>query len=966
MPTVSAQLAIEAATTPLLPGEKAPFARFFIPVPEARDPTEVAEQVRVLLAQLAPVVEQISASAPRDLIVTIPGRTFTGPTENAFAAAHALEDELALSPIEPEIIHSVMPVNQPSDEPGLESVDNFPGCWAKEEKIINTDKSWALTRMRVREAWKLSEDKRRPSRGEGIVIAQIDTGVTNHPELADVVRAGSYNILGDGETPEDVTDPMLSGTTGHGTSTGSVVVSPESFDVVGTAPKAKHLPIRAVESVVRLSQTTVAAGIDRAVEMGAHVISMSLGGIWSYSLQRAVARAVAADVIVLAAAGNCVGFVVWPARFDDCIAVAGTTFDDGIWTGSCRGASVTISAPAQNVYRASAGTAKSGQGQGTSFAVALTAGVAACWLAHHGRSTLIMEARRRDETLQAMFRRLLRATARKPNADWDAFSMGSGIVNARALFEADLDAGRETETPQAAYASRTEDASLREFALEAFGPSAAAARVDWMKHGVQTSLAVLAEHRDTRMAGAGLESAATSEPAPPELPQAVLAALTAAESQLLPPQDFPTPGLKRSRNEDGPSGADTKRVGQLRGQIVARQMVEESRAGETEAAPAATADAALELEASVSHDAPMPHPDDVLQRVSQIIQRMPGSEMGDPVGFQLALQSLFEHGERALIKLDNFDEMARSGVTSDEMASLEAVVIVDGSRPSFLLADGLPPEDHPFLGMWRDEMTDHRETVQTLARAVGRVQPTGGHASKFIGTATIVDSANGYALTNYHVVDDARSKWAVPMIQSGNRLRIPSGLEIDFVGEASRLDQNRFRVVEAILPQGFGRGMGNLDAALLRLEPLPGGNSSLPEQVPVLDSRAAFAGGDVRSLIVIGFPGPARPGGFKKDAEVDWAFVTNTLFGNRFGFKRIAPGKFSEPLGFDAHDVSRSVFGHDATTFGGASGALLSAWEDTGAPIFGVHFGGWTLEANAAIAIAQAATALRNIGVPIA
>jgi serine protease len=63
-------------------------------------------------------------------------------------------------------------------------------------------------------------------------------------------------------------------------------------------------------------------------------------------------RAVEADVIVLAAAGNCVEFVVWPARYEDCIAVAGTSAADQPWQGSCRGPDVAISAPGQNVYRA--------------------------------------------------------------------------------------------------------------------------------------------------------------------------------------------------------------------------------------------------------------------------------------------------------------------------------------------------------------------------------------------------------------------------------------------------------------------------------------------------------------------------------------------------------------------------------------------------------------------------------------
>src|SRR5262249_42476634 len=160
--------------------------------------------------------------------------------------------------------------------------------------------------------------------------------------------------------------------------------------------------------VALLSQVSVARAIDWAVDHGAEVITMSLGGVFSFSLHRSIARAVQADVIVLAAAGNCVRFVVWPARFDECLAVAGTNSPDKPWPGSCRGAAVDVAAPGQNVIRASIprgtgpGGSDVGQGQGTSFAVALTAGVAALWLAHHGRANLIAEARARGETLQAM------------------------------------------------------------------------------------------------------------------------------------------------------------------------------------------------------------------------------------------------------------------------------------------------------------------------------------------------------------------------------------------------------------------------------------------------------------------------------------------------------------------------------------------------------------------------------------
>ena len=112
----------------------------------------------------------------------------------------------------------------------------------------------------------------------------------------------------------------------------------------------------------------------------------------------------------MAAAGNCVKELVWPARYEDCIAVGGSNFHDKPWRGSCRGIDVDISAPAENVFRAKTGgfiPNEVSQGEGTSYAVALTAGAAACWLAHHGRANVVAAARRNRETVQALFRRLV-------------------------------------------------------------------------------------------------------------------------------------------------------------------------------------------------------------------------------------------------------------------------------------------------------------------------------------------------------------------------------------------------------------------------------------------------------------------------------------------------------------------------------------------------------------------------------
>src|SRR4029450_5320445 len=69
--------------------------------------------------------------------------------------------------------------------------------------------------------------------------------------------------------------------------------------------------------------TPVAAAIEHATRVECDVITMSLGGPPSLAGHAAVRNAVAKGGIVLAAAGNCVRIVVYPARYDAVIAVAG-------------------------------------------------------------------------------------------------------------------------------------------------------------------------------------------------------------------------------------------------------------------------------------------------------------------------------------------------------------------------------------------------------------------------------------------------------------------------------------------------------------------------------------------------------------------------------------------------------------------------------------------------------------------
>ena len=507
---------LEAATAPVPAEVDALPARFSLLVRPVHDPVLKREEIRAALAPLGAEVRPLSPLEPQILVAVLPGRVFGTDDGSTFQAAYLMAAAFDLENAEPDLPTNYFPESEPeiaTKEPVAESfLRGTPfGCWAPAEPALQP--LWALQKVNADAAWAFSESRSRPDRGDGIVIAQPDTGVTAHGELAGVLTSGARDVIDDDDDP---TDPLHDlGNPGHGTATASVAVARGRAVVTGSAPRATHMPIRAIQSVVRITQGTVAEAIDWAVGHGAHVITMSLGGIPSFALHRALRRAVAADVIVLAAAGNCVRLVVWPARYDDCIAVGGTNSRDEPWVGSCQGSAIDISAPGENVFRARVASDgnPAGQGQGTSFAVALTAGVAALWLAHHGRANLIAAARARGETLQDMFRRLVRATAKRP-AQWDPFRMGAGIVDARALLEADLDRGRDTESaPQPDSATQRAAVAVQSLVMERAGPDALAAPVDWDRYGPEVANALLrAELTAVTGGGPMREETAMQEP----------------------------------------------------------------------------------------------------------------------------------------------------------------------------------------------------------------------------------------------------------------------------------------------------------------------------------------------------------------------------------------------------------------------------------------------------------------------
>lgn len=310
------------------------------------------------------------------------------------------------------------------------------------------DKEWHLKNMFVPEAWTFSQEQGRPVAGQGIYIGQPDTGVAHHDLAAGAIAWDKgTGLIPPAPTPLDPLDYLI-GNPGHGLSVAGAAASRGNNSnhegrIRGTAPAAMIIPIRAVNLVVIASITAdiVALAVAYAINKGVQVISLSLGGpdflIPNY-LREIILEANRKGIIVIAAAGNGTLFhwsVVYPGLDPNTIAVAGSTFKNEAWDGSCRGKEVSITAPAAKIWGPWRGKPEDsetevGAGCGTSYSTALVAGIAAMWLAHHGRETLINHFG--QEGLMSAFNDIMRETATKPS-DWPTNDFGPGIVNANAL-----------------------------------------------------------------------------------------------------------------------------------------------------------------------------------------------------------------------------------------------------------------------------------------------------------------------------------------------------------------------------------------------------------------------------------------------------------------------------------------------------------------------------------------------------
>jgi subtilase family protein len=337
-----------------------------------------------------------------------------------------------------------------------------PGATVAAERHLPgaEDVNWSHHSIRTFEAWNVSNPRK--AMGEGVVIGHPDTGYSDHPELeSGSIDTGHGRDLVDDDN--DAHDPLQKrwwwplDNPGHGTGTASTIVGRQAGRIIGVAPRAKVVPIRAVRSVAQVFDGDLAKAVDYARHSKCNIISMSVGGVGFHpALSVAIQRAVEDGIIVMAAAGNYVRFVTAPASYTQCLGVAATNVLDHPWEHSSRGSQIDISAPGEDVAAANAKLQgrrpaySVGRHSGTSYGVAHLAGVAALWLAFHGWEELKQQFG--APNIQRLFIGMAQKSCRKP-AGWEVGQYGVGIVDAEALLKAKLPAALPPAPAMAARSS---------------------------------------------------------------------------------------------------------------------------------------------------------------------------------------------------------------------------------------------------------------------------------------------------------------------------------------------------------------------------------------------------------------------------------------------------------------------------------------------------------------------------------
>ncbi len=221
---------------------------------------------------------------------------------------------------------------------------------------------WGLSAVHAQQAWE-------QTMGQGIVVAVIDTGVDlSHPDLAGNLVSGiSFvdSVQGPSGSADDARVVPFHNVgpvddNGHGTHVAGIIAAEANDGIggAGVAPLCKIMPVKVLAYNTKGLEGDVASGIIWAVDHGARILNLSLGGVGgSQTLARAVAYAEAHGALIVAAMGNdgqdptlhYGADAEFPASLPGVVAVGATMADGEVAAYSNHGSWISLAAPGSGI-----------------------------------------------------------------------------------------------------------------------------------------------------------------------------------------------------------------------------------------------------------------------------------------------------------------------------------------------------------------------------------------------------------------------------------------------------------------------------------------------------------------------------------------------------------------------------------------------------------------------------------------
>jgi subtilisin family serine protease len=230
-----------------------------------------------------------------------------------------------------------------------------------------------LATVRLPQAWDVIHGS------PGVIIAVVDTGVTAVADLSTQVLQGRSFVAGSADARDN-------STIGHGTLVAGVAAATTNngIGIAGAAWNTSVLPVKVLDARGLGEDSQIAAGVAWAVDEGARVVNLSLGGpAAGQALCDAVSYANSRGALVIAAAGNGAASTPnYPAACPGAVAVSATDANGDFAYFSSFGASVSLAAPGVAIL-STRGDNTYGTESGTSFSAPMVSAVAALVLGQH-------------------------------------------------------------------------------------------------------------------------------------------------------------------------------------------------------------------------------------------------------------------------------------------------------------------------------------------------------------------------------------------------------------------------------------------------------------------------------------------------------------------------------------------------------------------------------------------------------